>query len=276
MSKIKFANVILLLILFLGGKVSAQESIIFEESFFPGGAVPGIGPAHINVGSDKFRVYESFEAQVGAYGYSSHVSGVAGNQSFSILSTITSPNPIKARIIKLDDNTRNALNAKADLGIPQIDLGVLFNGTNASSSSVIATIWTMSDPESYFNQLIAHYGSNYSEFGRDDFRFITAVLTTSTFQTTSNINYSTQLNFTVQLSGTPSASATSSSLIPKVEATINGGTDHQQTVTLVGNNVIGYQWYMVCWENGLPTTPKIDDDFGANPRRSANCKSRGP
>ena len=58
----------------------------------------------------------------------------------------------------------------------------------------------------------------------------------------------------------------------QLTATVSGGASNTQTVTLIGNNVIGYQWYMVCWENGVPARPLIDDfQVSSNPKRPASC-----
>jgi hypothetical protein len=248
--KIGLASVIAFPLMIVASQAAAQEGIEFRESF-----LLGIGSAHINIGPQKYRVYQSIETQVGSFGYSA--TGFGGNRKFSLLGNITSPNPLAAQIVQLDETTRGQINANATLGIPRVDAGVLFNGTNATTSSVIATVWTMANPEEYFKQLKKHYGSNYTEFGRDDFRFITAVVVTSKFQTTSSLSFNSKLNFTIQLS--PTSANPSSSLIPKIDATISAGVDQNKAVTLLGNNVVGYQWHVVCWENGAPATHVLDD-----------------
>jgi hypothetical protein len=260
MRMMNFALVVLLLS--LGARAEAQESIEFRSDFFA-----GIGSAHINLGADKYRVYQSITTQIGSFGLSVPVFG--NNWGFSLLGNIISPNPVAARIVKLDTENRSKINASANLGIPQIAANALFDGANASSSSIVATVWTMSNPEQYFAQLKQHFAGDVSVLSRDDFRVISSVIMTSTFQTSSTFSFSTRLSG----SYTPTTGAP----LPgtKLDASFSAEGGQQATVALLGNNIIAYQWSMVCWDNGQPSLLFLDDFQSSDtPSRPATCKSR--
>jgi hypothetical protein len=263
-SKIKFGEfALVVMVLALAGNAVAQETIKIEGSFFS-----GIGSPHIESSEDGlYRVLGSSDAQIGSFGFVHDQ--INGDEEFSLDAALSSGDPIAGKVVLITDKQSSFFNGKVGTANPSssppkpIQAGGMFNGKNGGTSTILATVWHMTNPQQFLSELNAHFGNDYSVFGRDDFRFIFSVIMTPQYTATSAIDFSTQL------SGTINAAAAG-----QLSATIGGGASNTQTVTLIGNNVIGYQWYMVCWENGVPVRPLIDD-FQAKlkPARPKDCLS---
>lgn len=240
--------IVALIVLDPSHKASAQQHVEFEENFF--WTFGNWGAPHLNVGSSKFRVYNSFAAQIGSYGYWEKTS--TGGKTFSHLGDIRIQNPIQGRVVEISETTRVDINdAAAELDIPSINARVGSSFKRNDNASLIGTLWRMNNPLSYLEALKQLFGGNgnYSTaFRSERFRFIASVVMVSNYESSADTEFNGALKATI-----------SDFLSADFEASADIDSTSSVRIILRGKNVIGYQWYAVCWEDREPVTVKLHD-----------------
>jgi hypothetical protein len=245
----------------------AQENVEFAT--FPSGA------HYIKVGSDLYRVYQSTSVRLGAYGFQDQkrISLLGRPLFFSHFGNVKAGDPVAGRLVEINEKTRRTINGNAKLNLKKIEGQVLAKGEKAKTRNLIAAVWTIESPESYLELLKTKYrsGDTYAGTLKDDnFRFIFAVLMTNKYEETTEVTYDVGFEAKNLQAKLDEASAGT------FEVKVGPQGKTERTIKLSGPNVIGYQWYAVCWDNKEPVSARLHDfqpSANLDKQRPQNCKT---